>query len=279
MAGRTSGSDDYGERSVTMSQCTPVPTHAIRPTIRRIDETDLRWALAEGWKDFREKRGDLLVLALLYPLVGYAAAAAAFDDDLLPMFFPLVAGLTILGPAVATGFYVIARRREAGLEASWRHFFDPLRRGRGRTALAILTGGLIVLFFVWLLSASLIYSAVMGAAPPAGLSGFLSQLFTTPKGWTVILIGNLVGFAFAVVTLILSLVTFPMVIDKPVDPLTAIETSIRAVAANPRVTASWGLRVAVLLALGSLPAFIGLAVVLPVLGYATWHLYTCLIER
>ena len=263
---------------MTMAQSTPASGADIRPRIRRIDDTDARWALAEGWKDFREKRGDLLVLALLYPLVGYAAAAAAFDDDLLPMFFPLVAGLSILGPAVATGFYEIARRRDAGLESSWRHFLDPLG-GRGRIALAILTGILIVIFFVWLLSASLIYSAIMGTTPPAGLTDFLRQLFGTSRGWTVILVGNLVGFAFAIVTLVLSLVSFPMIIDRPVDPLTAIETSIRAVAANPRVTALWGLRVAVLLVLGCLPAFIGLAIVLPVLGYATWHLYTCLVER
>ena len=263
---------------MTILQSNSIPASEFRPVVRHIDKGELRWALAQGWKDFGEKRGDLLMLAVLYPLVGYAAAAAAFNANLLPLFFPLVAGLSILGPAVATGFYEIARRREAGLDSTWRHFFDPLF-GRGRIALAVLTMGLLALFGAWLLSAAFIYSATMGPAPPASLPAFLRAVFTTPSGWTLIVVGNLVGFAFAVVTLTVSLVSFPMVIDRPIDPLTAIETSIRAVAANPAVMTLWGVRVALLLALGCLPGFLGLTIVLPVLGYATWHLYTCVVER
>lgn len=249
-----------------------------RPQVRRIHEGELRWALSEGWKDFRMKRGDVLILALVYPLVGVAAAALTFNARLLPMLFPLVAGLTILGPAVASGYYEIARRREAGLESSWVHFVDPLR-GRSLGPLALLTGGLALLFIAWLLAAWAIYAGTLGGLPIAGRADFLRALFTTPEGWEMIVLGNLVGFGFAAVTLILALVSFPMVVDKRAGPITAIATSIRAVGANPRVTALWGVRVAVLLALGSLPAFIGLAIVLPVLGYATWHLYTRLIAR
>jgi len=255
-----------------------MPTTGERPHVRRIKEADLRWALAEGWKDFREKRGDVIVLALIYPLVGLIAALMAFNGKLLPILFPLVAGLSILGPAVASGFYEIARRREAGLEASWRHFLDPLRRP-GRGGLAVLTAGLAVLFVLWLAVAWLIYSATMGALPPTGLMDFMGQLFTTPQGWAVIVLGYAVGLAFAIATLAASLVSFPMMVDKPVDPVTAIETSVHAMMENPMVTAQWGLRVAGLLVLGCIPAFIGLAVVLPVLGYATWHLYTRLITR
>ncbi len=249
-------------------------------TVRRIGEGDLNWALAEGWKDFKAKRGDLIVLALIYPLVGFLAAATALNARLLPLFFPLVAGVSILGPAVASGFYELARRRELGLESSWWHFLDPLR-GRNRTALATLTAGLAILFAGWLIAASLIYDATIGGGHADGPARFLSLLFTTPPGWTMIAAGNLVGFGFAVMTLTLTLalVSFPMVVDKPVDAATAIATSIQAVRANPREAASWGLRVAGLLALGCLPIFIGLAVVLPVLGYATWHLYTRLVER
>lgn len=248
------------------------------PAVRRIGEADLKWALAEGWRDFKAKRGDLLFLALLYPVIGIAAAAVALNDRLLPLFFPLVAGLSVLGPAVATGFYEIARRRELGLESSWMHFLDPLK-GRNRTALMILTLGLLVLFFAWLAAALLIYRATLGAGEAVTLANGLERLFTTPEGWTLIVVGNLVGFGFAVLTLVLTLVSFPMVVDRPVEATIAVATSIRAVRANPGAVASWGLRVAALLALGSLPLFIGLAVILPVLGYATWHLYTRMVER
>jgi uncharacterized membrane protein len=250
-----------------------------RPKIRRIDGRDLNWALMEGWRDFKAMRGDLIFLALIYPLVGFIAAAVTLNDRSLPMMFPLVAGISLLGPAVAMGFYELARRREAGLDSSWRHFLDPVR-GPNRWQLVILTDVLALLFVGWLASAYLIYLATLGAGADAhGLSEFARRLFTTPRGWTMIVVGNLVGFAFAAVTLALALVSFPIVIDRSIAADTAMVTSVRAVAENPRAVASWGLRVAVLLALGCLPVFIGLAVVLPVLGYASWHLYTRLIER
>lgn len=251
---------------------------AAPPAIRRIGEADLNWALSEGWKDFSAKRGDIVFLALLYPLVGLAAAVMAVNERFLPLFFPLVAGLSVLGPAVASGFYELARRREQGLDAGWSHFLDPMR-GRSRSALLIMTLGLVFLFFAWVATAAAIHAATLGQLGPMSLGLFLQRLFDSPEGWALIVVGNLVGLAFAVVTITLSLVSFPMVVDRPVDAWTAMATSIRAVRANPAATASWGLRVAILLALGCIPAFIGLAVVLPVLGYATWHLYTRLVER
>jgi len=194
------------------------------------------------------------------------------------MLFPAVAGLSILGPAVAAGFYELARRREAGLDSNWAHFVDPLR-GRGRGALAALTLGLLVLFVAWLGAASLIFQATIGALGPLTLSEFVRQLLTTSGGWIMIAEGNLVGFVFAAATLALSLVSFPMVVDRPVGAATAIATSLRAVAYNPTMTALWGLTVAALLLIGCLPLFLGLPIILPVLGYATWHLYTRLVPR
>ncbi len=248
------------------------------PAVRRISESDLDWALAQGWKDFREKRGDILILALLYPLLGFLAAAVTLDGTFLPMFFPLIAGVSILGPVAASGFYEIARRREAGLASSWKHFLDPLN-GRSRAGLAILTAGLAMLFVGWLLTAAVIAAATLGVAPSTGAADLLRRIVTTPQGWTMVLLGNLAGFVFAAATLILSMVSFPMVVDGTGGPLTAVITSISAFQKNPGVIASWGLRVAGLLVLGSLPAFLGLAIVLPVLGYATWHLYTRLVVR
>jgi hypothetical protein len=193
-----------------------IPLGAAHPAVRRVDQSDLRWALSEGWKDFREKRGDVIFLALIYPVVGLIAGVAVFNSRMLPLFFPLVAGLSIFGPAVAAGFYEIARRREQGLDSTWVHFFDPMR-GRSRAALVQLTAGLVVLFAGWVLAAWAIYAATIGASEPAGMADFFHRLFATPQGWTLIVLGNLVGFAFAVVTLVLAVVSFPLVVDKPVD--------------------------------------------------------------
>lgn len=246
--------------------------------IKRIGESDVKWALAQGWEDFKAKRGDLIFVGLLYPLVCFLVAAVVLNQQLLPLFFPLVAGLSIMGPAVASGFYELARRREEGRDASWSHFLDPLRDAR-RGALLSLAGGLAVLFVAWIVFAWIIYSATLGTLAPSGANSFFQQLFTTGQGWAMILIGNAVGFIFAVLTLVLSIASFPMAVDKVVDPGVALRTSFHAVSENPRAVISWGLRVALLLVLGSIPLFIGLAVVLPVLGYATWHLYTRMVAR
>ena len=239
---------------MTLLHATNLPGAARAHGVRHITRRDLNWAIAAGWRDFRDKRGDILVLALLYPALGFVAAAVTIDDRLLPLFFPLVAGVLILGPAAASGFYEIARRREAGLDASWTHFLDPLK-GRARDGLAMLTGALVVLFIAWLAIASLIADVTLGAAPLGGgpvrsAAEFIHQVLYTPQGWALIVLGNLAGFVFAAITLVLSLVSFPMIVDGAADPWTAVLTSIRAARENPGMTIAWGLRVAGLLVLG-----------------------------
>jgi uncharacterized membrane protein len=248
------------------------------PVIRRISARDLDWALAGGWNDFLELRGDVVLLAFIYPLVGVFSAAISFNVQLLPLLFPLIAGISILGPGVALGFYELGRRRESGLDASWRHGFDALCR-RGRTGLALLILGLVGMFLAWMTVAALIYGATVRPDHPTGIADFARIVFTTPDGWRLIIFGNLAGLAFAASTLSLMTVAFPMVVDKPVGARVAVMASLLAAAENPTEMASWGLRVAGLLALGCLPMFIGLAIVLPVLGFATWRLYTRLVER
>ena len=255
----------------TAALTTPLP-------VRRITGADLDWALKAGWADFREKRGDLLLVPLIYPVVGLLASAFAFNAELFPLVFPLVAGLSILGPAVAAGFYELAKRRESGQDSSWFHFLDPLR-GPSRMAILVLTTMLAGLFVMWLLAAWAIYGATLGTLGPVTPADFVRDLFGTREGWTMIVLGNLAGGVFAVATLAVSVASFPMVVDKPVDALAAVQTSVAAVAKNPLTMIRWGLTVAVILALGALPLFVGLAVALPVLGYATWHLYTRVVAR
>jgi uncharacterized membrane protein len=103
--------------------------------------------------------------------------------------------------------------------------------------------------------------------------GFLREVLTTPRGWALIVIGNLVGAAFSLVALAVSAISFPLIIDRGADAGTAVETSAALLRENPRTMIAWGLIVAGLLVLGMLPVFVGLALVLPILGHATWHLY------
>lgn len=251
------------------------------PAIRRIRSADLDWALAQGWRDFRELRGDIVFLPLVYPLAGFLALSLAVNASFVPMVFPAVAGLSILGPAVSAGFYELARRRDSGQDLTWIHFFDPLRRPT-RTGLLLLTFGLVILFALWLTAAFLVYRSTIAAGYHAtvdaggdlALRAFVRALFGTSAGWTMIIVGNVIGLAFAAATLMLTFVSFPMVVDRRGGALAAVLTSLRVARLSPGTTIDWGLRVAVLLAIGCIPLFVGLPIVLPVLGYATWRLYT-----
>lgn len=242
------------------------------PVVRKIGVGDLRDALAEGLADFWAMPTHVVFLSLIYPVVGLVLARLAFGYDVLPLLFPLVAGFALVGPFAALGLYELSRRREAGLDTSWNHAFDPFR-SRSFGAIAALGFLLLVIFVVWLAVAYGIYVAIFGNAPAASIPDFLRQIFTTPAGWTLIVVGNGVGFLFALLVLVISVVSFPLLLDRAVSPAVAMRTSVRAVLANPGPMALWGLIVAALLVIGSLPFFVGLAVVMPVLGHATWHLY------
>jgi uncharacterized membrane protein len=137
---------------------------------------------------------------------------------------------------------------------------------------------LLILFVTWIAAANAIYIATFGHAPVASIPDFATRVLTTPEGWSLIIIGCGVGFLFAVVALCVSVVAFPLMLDRHTTAIDAIRTSLRSVKENPIPMAVWGLIVAMLLVIGSLPFFVGLAVVLPVLGHATWHLYRKVVE-
>ena len=245
--------------------------------IRRMSFDDIGFALKAGWADYRDKRGEIVFLGLIYPAVGLIAGVATFERDLLPLLFPLAAGLSLMGPALASGFYELARRREAHDDPRWVHAFDLFSDRRFWPILA-LTAFVAALFAAWMGCAWAIYSMTLGADPAASGAAFFERLFTTAAGWEMMIAGDLVGLLFAIAVLAVSAISFPMLVDGKVGPLTAAETSLRAAKANPKVFAAWGLTVAALLVAGSIPLFVGLALVLPTLGFATWHLYRRAVE-
>ena len=242
------------------------------PVVRKIGARDLADALHEGFADFWAMPSHVVFISLIYPLVGIVIGRLVFGYDVLPLLFPLMAGFALVGPFAALGLYEMSRRREQGLDTSWKHAFDVFR-SPSFGAIAALGVLLLIIFFVWIAVADAIYVAAFGYAPAASMPDFLHAVFTTPAGWTLIVVGNLVGFCFALLVLVISVVSFPLLLDRNVGPATAVLTSVRAVAINPGPMALWGLIVAGLLVIGSLPFFIGLAVIMPVLGHSTWHLY------
>ena len=245
--------------------------------VRKISLTDLGNALRLGWEDFKAIPTHAVVLCVIYPIIGLVLFRLVLGHSLLPLLFPLAAGFTLIGPFAALGLYELSRRRERGEEAA---AWDAMHVLSAPSFGAILGLGVFLfsLFATWIAAADAIYVATFGYAPAASIPDFAQRVLTTPEGWSLIIIGCGVGFLFAVVALCVCVVSFPLMLDRHATAIDAIRTSVRAVMMNPIEMAVWGLVVAVLLVVGSLPFFVGLTVVLPVLGHATWHLYRKVVE-
>ena len=252
--------------------------HSPAPAVRRIGVADLGLALARGYDDFAAYRTDVIFLCVIYPLVGLVLARLAFGYDLLPLIFPLASGFALVGPFAAVGLNEMSRRREAGMAVAWADAFGVF--GSPSFGAIVLLGlVLMAIFLLWLLCAEAIYQIPLGPAPPASVGGFVYDVLATPAGWSMIGLGVGVGFLFALLALAISVVSFPLLLDREVGFDTAVLTSIRAVLTNPGPMAAWGLIVAGGLVIASIPFFLGLIIVMPVLGHATWHLYRLIVPR
>lgn len=251
------------------------PTDAVTvspPQVRRITLADLKDALAKGVSDFGAYRTDVIFICLIYPLAGLLIANATMGSGLIPLLFPLVSGFALLGPFAAAGLYEMSRRREQGQPVTWS---DGFRVFSSPSLAAILELGLILLgiFLVWLLTAMLIYSVTLGPHLPVSVQAFVTDVFTTEAGWTLIVVGVGTGFLFALLVLAISAISFPLLLDRRVGVSVAVRTSVRAFTLNPGPMLAWGAIVAGGLVLGAIPLLVGLVLVMPVLGHSTWHLY------
>lgn len=242
------------------------------PEVRTLSMSDLRDALRRGVEDFAAMRSDVIFVCALYPVIGALLSWVAFHANLLPHLFPLASGFALLGPVAALGLYEMSRRRERDGHAGWSDAFAVLR-SPALGPILVLSAYLMAIFVAWVLAAYSIYTLTMGPGAPASATAFVSGVLTTPEGYEMMAIGLPVGLLFALLVLVISAVSFPLLLDRDVGLPVAVTTSVRVARKNPGVIAAWGLIVAVLLALGSIPLFLGLIVVMPVLGHATWHLY------
>jgi uncharacterized membrane protein len=250
----------------------PVPVAGPIPTPRHITADDLRAALADGAADFLAFRSDVIVLCFIYPIAGAVLWRFATGANMLQLVFPLAAGFALVGPLFATGLYEMSRQRERGAAITWSAAFDAFR---SPAVGAIIGLGMVLMaiFAFWLFTAQIIFRATVAAEHPASAAAFAHDVLLTGPGIAMTVIGCGVGFLFAALVLCISLISFPLLLDRHTGVDQAVSASIAAARANPRVVAVWGLIVAAGLVLGAIPFLAGLIVTMPILGHATWHLY------
>ncbi|RMH45540.1 MAG: DUF2189 domain-containing protein [Alphaproteobacteria bacterium] len=240
------------------------------PEVRRLSLSDLSAALRAGWDDFQALRSDAMFLCLFYPVAGLVLFFLVSAGSLLPLLGPLVVGFALLGPVFASGLYEMSRRRAAGELAGWKDAVALLGRPV-IVPIVVLGGYYMFLFGFWLLAAMVIHAVTLGPEMPSSLWAFMHETFSTFAGWEMLILGTLVGGAFMLAALATSF-AFPLLVDRDISLPGAVATSIRIMQRNPLTVLAWGALVGALLLVGSVPFLVGLIVVFPLLGHATWHL-------
>ena len=242
------------------------------PDIRPITFRDLREILACGWNDFVSAPGYGLFFGAVYAAGGIVLFVAVMLLGWHWLAYPLVIGFALIGPFVATGLYEVSRLREAGEPLGWNKVLGAVWLQR-RRELGWMAFVMLFVFWVWMYQARTLFAVFFGFQGFATFGGFIETVFTTANGWMFLIVGHLVGAAIAMVLFTLTVVSCPLLLDRNVDFVTAMITSIRVVTSSPITMITWGLFVIAGVVLAAIPAFLGLLIALPVFGHATWHLY------
>lgn len=246
--------------------------HLGTPRARKISTADVKDALRLGLADFKAQPSHLVFIYFMYPIIAIFMARLAFGQNVLPLLFPLSGGIALIGPVVALVFYEISRRRELGIDSSWKHVL-PVFWSLKMVSIGILAVVLGTIYVAWMTSAQLLYNFFFGSEAQTSLLEFSRQVFVTSAGWKLMISGVLTGLLFSILVLVISAVSLPLLLDRNIGPVNAVMASVQVAIKNPYPLAVWGITVAVLLFMGTIVAFVGLAVVFPVLGHATWHFY------
>lgn len=245
------------------------------PVIRAITLQDVAGAFAAGLRDFQAYPLYGLFFGGIYAIGGLVMLLLSASWGMLYLAYPMAAGFALIGPFVAVGLYEVSRRRETGEPITWSKVlgcvFAQSKRELGWMSLVC-----VFIFMMWMYQVRLLLALFFGFQPVTAET-FLHTLLRTPEGWLFLVIGHVDGAVLSLVLFSLTVVSFPLLLERDVDFITAMITSVRAVTNNPVPMVVWALVVVVLLIAACLPAFLGLLVVLPVLGHATWHLYRRLV--
>ena len=255
----------------------PVPA-AGTLAINTITFRDIRDSLAEGAGDFLKKPQYGLFFGAFYMVAGWIIVAMSFRWGMSYLAYPLAAGFILLGPFIAIGLYEVSRRLEANQPITWAGVLGVMYDQR-RFELPWMAFVVLFIFWIWLYQVRLLMALFLGLHASADLGRLMHEILATPDGWMFLVVGHLVGAFLSLVLFTVTVVSCPLLLDRNIDFITAIITSIKAVRQNAMPMLLWGVLVVLALILAMAPGFVGLLCILPILGHATWHLYRRLIRH
>ncbi|MBV5269731.1 MAG: DUF2189 domain-containing protein [Afipia sp.] len=265
----------------------------IDPVVRRITAADIAEAFSRGLRDFQAAPLYGLAFGALYAGGGIAIMLSLTALGMVYLAYPLAAGFALIGPFVAIGLYEVSRRLEAGQRPTPRDIWSAITSRAEIGWMAFVT---LFVFVVWMYQVRLLIALILGVLfgslviPPvldllnsafgfavsasfASIRDFITVVLTTNEGLLFLLIGNIEGAVLSLILFSLTVVSFPLLLDRDVDFVTAMITSVRAVVMSPLPMIAWAAIIVMLLVVSAMPYFLGLVVTLPVLGHTTWHLY------
>jgi uncharacterized membrane protein len=250
---------------------TDAPAASPPPIVQRVGLADLRAALAAGWRDFRAAPAFGLFFSAVYVAGGLILLLLVGRGGNIVWALPFAVGFPMFAPFAAVGLYEVSRRLEARQGLQWRPILGVVLAEKDRQVpwMAFIV---IFLFLVWIFVGHMIFAVFMGLQPMTNVSTSL-EIYLTPNGLAMLAMGSVVGAFFAFVLYAVTVVSLPLLLDREIDFVSAMIASFSVVTRNFVPMMAWGALIAVLLAIGMLPGFLGLLVVLPVLGHASWHLY------
>ena len=248
----------------------------VDPVVRRIGPSDIAEALVRGMRDFQTAPLYGLAIGGFYAVGGIVILLCLTAFGMIYLAYPLAAGFALIGPFVAIGLYEVSRRLEAKQPLSVRAIWSTVTSRSEIGWMAFVT---LFIFVIWMYQVRLLIALLIGLnASFSSLREFLTVVLTTNEGLVFLLAGNLVGAALSLILFSLTVVSFPLLLDRDVDFVTAMVTSVRSVVTSPLPMIGWAAVIVMLLIVSALPYFLGLLVTLPVLGHASWHLYRRIVE-
>ena len=246
-------------------------TKVAEPRVRVITVDDISHALTAGMKDFRAAPAYGLIFGAICTVIGLGIVHMALGTGYMFLAYPAIAGFALVAPSASVGLYEISRRLEKGEPVGWNAVVSAVLN-RGGKELAYMSVVAVFGMLIWLDAAGFLYAIFFGLQP-LDAGQIVVEALTTTRGLAFLVMGNVIGGIMAATLFSISVVSYPLLLERDIDFVTAMITSIRAVSASPGPMLGWGIFIGTMLCIASIPMFLGLIVVLPLLGHATWHLY------